>query len=87
MRDIWTILRIPGHNADKIKSSGYNSSRRLHSPHPIRDAETMYAEMSPSRFKALAKIMGGVIRPASMARACCNPVVIARNRGSSVSSA
>lgn len=53
----------------------------------MRDAETMYAERSLSRLKELAKMMGGVIRPASIARACCNPVVIARNRGSSVSSA
>lgn len=53
----------------------------------MRDAEIMYAEMSGSRFKVLANMIGGVIRPASIARACCNPVVIARNSGRSVSRA
>jgi hypothetical protein len=53
----------------------------------MRDAEIIYEDKLASRFKLLAKMMGGVMRPASMASACCNPVVIARNSGRSVSSA
>lgn len=56
-------------------------------PHPIREAEIKYAEVALSRLSAEANIMGGVIRPASMASACCNPHVIASSSGSSWSSA
>ncbi len=37
-------------------------------PQPISEAEIIYAESSSSRLKADAKMIGGVIRPASMAR-------------------
>ena len=50
-------------------------------PHPMRDAEIMYAEISGSKFRELAKMMGGVIKPASMANACCKPQVITTRRG------
>ena len=50
-------------------------------PHPIRDAETIYAESSGSKFRELAKIIGGVIKPASMANACCKPQVMATRSG------
>lgn len=46
-------------------------------PHPIRDAEIIYAEVFGSKFKELAKMIGGVIKPASIASACCKPQVIA----------
>lgn len=56
-------------------------------PHPISDAEIMYAEVVASRLSALAKMIGGVIRPANMANACCKPVVIAKTIGKSASRA
>ena len=59
----------------------------MHSPQPMSDAEIMYDEVSESRFRALAKMIGGVIKPASMARACWSPLAAARTRGSSESSA
>jgi len=54
-------------------------------PHPISEAEIMYAEVAASRLSALAKMMGGVMRPANIANACCKPVVIARRIGRSAS--
>ena len=53
----------------------------------MRDAEIMYADVSGSKFKALAKIIGGVMRPASIASACCNPHVRANKIGNSESKA
>lgn len=50
-------------------------------PHPIKDAEIIYAEVSGSKLRELAKIMGGVIKPASMANACCKPQVMATRSG------
>ena len=58
-----------------------------YSPQPIKDAEIMYADVAESRLSALAKIIGGVIRPASIARACWRPLAAARRMGSSESSA
>ena len=55
-------------------------------PQPIKLAEIMYALISLSRARLLAKIMGGVMRPASMARECWSPVVMATTMGSSLSS-
>lgn len=57
--------------------------RYAHIPHPIREAEIKYAEVALSRLRAEANIIGGVIRPASIASACCNPHVIASKSGSS----
>jgi len=56
-------------------------------PEPMSEAEIMYADVALSRLRDEANIMGGVISPASIASACCNPHVIARRRGSSCSSA
>ena len=50
-------------------------------PHPISEAEIIYAEVLGSKFKELAKMIGGVIRPASIASACCRPQVIATKSG------
>ena len=55
------------------------------SPHPISEAEIIYAEVSGSKPRELAKMMGGVIKPASIASACCKPQVIATKSGISVS--
>lgn len=54
-------------------------------PHPISEAEIIYAEAFGSKFKELAKMIGGVIRPASIASACCKPQVIATKSGISES--
>ena len=53
----------------------------------MSDAEIMYAEVVASRFSALAKMIGGVMRPANIAKACCKPEVIARRIGKSASRA
>ena len=58
-----------------------------HSPHPIKEAEIIYADVGASRLSADAKMIGGVIRPASIAKACCNPLVIATSKGRSSLSA
>ena len=34
-----------------------------HLPHPINEAEIIYADVAPSRLSALANIIGGVMRP------------------------
>ena len=57
------------------------TQRNVNLPHPISEAEIMYAEVSESRLRELAKMIGGVIRPASMASACCKPQVIATKSG------
>ena len=36
-----------------------------HLPHPINEAEIIYADVAPSRLSALANIIGGVMRPIS----------------------
>ena len=33
-----------------------------HLPHPINEAEIIYADVAPSRLSALANIIGGVMR-------------------------
>lgn len=58
-----------------------------HIPHPMRDADIMYAEVSASRLSALANMIGGVIKPANIARACCRPQATAKRRGRSDSNA
>jgi len=50
-------------------------------PQPISEAEIIYAEVSGSKLRELAKMIGGVIKPASIANACCKPQVIATNSG------
>ena len=65
--------------------------RRLHervryAPQPMSDAEIMYADVDASRLRELAKMIGGVMRPASIASACCSPHPIASNSGMSASS-
>lgn len=50
-------------------------------PDTIRDVETRYCERSTERLAALARIMGGVITPANIARACWNPRRSARSTG------
>ena len=45
----------------------------------------MYADISESRFSELAKMIGGVMRPASMASECWKPLAMASTRGSSSS--
>ena len=50
-------------------------------PQPIKEAETIYAEVFESKFKELAKIIGGVIKPASIASACCKPQVMVTRSG------
>jgi hypothetical protein len=53
----------------------------------MRDAEIIYALVALSKLSADAKMIGGVMSPASMASACCNPLVIASASGRSASSA
>jgi len=60
---------------------------RLRIPHPIKEEDIIYAEVAGSRLNEEAKIIGGVMRPASIARACWKPLVIAKIRGRSASSA
>jgi hypothetical protein len=40
--------------------------RECHPPLPINDAEMRYADVAGSKLRELAKVMGGVIRPAPM---------------------
>lgn len=51
----------------------------------MRDADIMYDEVEASSARVDARIIGGVIRPASIARECCSPLVMARISGSSSS--
>ena len=53
----------------------------------MSDAEIMYEDVAASRLRALAKMIGGVMSPASIASACWRPLAAARRRGSSESSA
>lgn len=39
-------------------------------PHPMSEAEIIYADVAESNANALEKMIGGVIKPASMAREC-----------------
>lgn len=39
-------------------------------PQPMSEADIIYAEVCASSTKVLAKMIGGVIKPASMASAC-----------------
>lgn len=54
-------------------------------PEPIKDAETRYADVLLSKLRFDTNMMGGVMRPASIASTCCNPLAMARTRGSSSS--
>lgn len=67
MRDICTRLRIPRY---RINARTDDEVIEDNLPQPIKDAEIIYAEVSLSKLRALAKMIGGVIRPASIARAC-----------------
>lgn len=60
---------------------------RLRIPQPIKDADIMYADVAESRLSALAKMIGGVINPANIARACWSPHVMASSSGNSESRA
>lgn len=57
------------------------------SPQPIRDADIKYDDSALSRLRLEANMIGGVINPANIANACCNPLVIARKSGRSSSNA
>ena len=84
IRDICTKLSIPYFRRDILVVI---VEEEKDVPHPINEADIKYAEVAASKFRAEAKIIGGVIRPASIASACCKPLVIANANGRSVSSA
>jgi len=44
--------------------------RDWYSPHPINEAEIIYEEVSASRLREDAKMIGGVMRPANIASEC-----------------
>ena len=50
-------------------------------PQTMSEVETRYCCISSVRFAALARMMGGVMMPANMARACWNPRSAARRTG------
>lgn len=82
MRDIWTKLKMPAGESDTVTRQTGDDL-----PQPMREAEIMYADISASRLSVLAKMIGGVISPASIASACWRPLVNARRMGSSESRA
>ena len=50
-------------------------------PQTIRDVDTRYCEVIGSKFAAPPRMMGGVITPANIERACWKPRSKARNNG------
>ena len=47
-------------------------------PQPMNQADIIYADICASNINVVANIIGGVIKPASIASACCNLLAIAR---------